>query len=122
MRAAQERERRRVRTSPAFVLRSDTQHSDWEHYEADLIIGRAVSKNEARTESPMRVFEFHAEELIDANYRVMIVDLDSIVRFQETASEYDQAHLSRIVTLTDGGGLSMTKSAFDRIVAAWRSK
>jgi hypothetical protein len=70
----------------------------------------------------MRTFEFHAGELIDANYRVLIVDLDFIVRIQEIASEYDQARLSWMVTFTDGGGLSMTKSAFDRIVAAWRSK
>jgi hypothetical protein len=70
----------------------------------------------------MRAYEFHAGEMVDANVRVTIVDLDSIVRFQEGAAGYDPVRIFWTVTFTDGGFLSITKPAFDRILAAWKSK
>lgn len=74
----------------------------------------------------MRAFEFRDGEIIGNPVRRMIVDLDCIVSLKETwydGSEYSPARMLRTLTLTDGpGGYEITEEAFDRILAAWKSK
>jgi hypothetical protein len=67
----------------------------------------------------MRAFEFLSGELFDRRVQVMIVDLDSIVRFQ--AGNFSPAP-TWLVSFSDGTEMAMTKAAFDRVLLAWKSK
>ena len=74
---------------------------------------------------PMRAFEFHPGELEDAHIRVAILDLDSVVMFQEklyTGGEYSRDRIGWTVTLSSNEHLFLTRPAFDRILQAWKSK
>ncbi len=68
----------------------------------------------------MRVFEFHAGEVVDKNVKLMIVDLDSVVIFQEKVFFDDETKW--VVTFSSDTHVFVTKPAFDRILLAWKSK
>jgi hypothetical protein len=72
----------------------------------------------------MRVFEFRAGEVTDATHRVTIIDLDTIVMFEEIllpGNNYIPNQTSWVITLSSRS-VQVTKSAFDRILLAWKSK
>ena len=74
----------------------------------------------------MRIYQFNAGEVVNTSSRVTIVDLDSIVMLQEILVEPYQkpAYTLWRVTLSAGHdcNIEVTKSAFDRILLAWKSK
>ena len=66
----------------------------------------------------MRVFKFGPEEVVDAPILTITIDLDAIVMFQETPYE---GRVLRGVYLANGYSISLTKSGFDRVMAAWKT-
>ena len=68
----------------------------------------------------MRAFEFQGGELEDKAVTSLIVDLDSVVRLTEKTFSDDRTRW--VVTFSSGDHEFVTKSAFDRILLAWKSK
>jgi hypothetical protein len=70
----------------------------------------------------MRAFEFQAGEVLDNESltKVMIVDLDAIVRLGDTFGGMEKL-AKYYVAFSDGCSLRVTKAAFDRILLAWKS-
>ena len=105
-----------------------------------MAVGEEVGKTGclAGKIAPVRLFKFEKGEVLtspdsDAGTRFLaprtIVDLDSIVMLQETLQEDAKTNYTPArsrgywhVQLSGGYAVSVSKTAFERILLAWRSK
>jgi len=69
----------------------------------------------------MRVFELRSEEVLSSSVSRMLIDLDSIVTLSVNNNKYPPPSITWWVGFASGHGISVTESAFDRVLLAWKS-